>query len=93
MKWRARLSRGRIAAAIAVAVAADAFSFVIGPFGLTFADEAIDVVVMGVESWLLGFHWLLLPTFLLEVVPLVDAMPTWTACVLALIAIRRRERP
>lgn len=80
-----------MAAAIAVAIAADAFSFVIGPFGLTFADEAIDVAVMGVESWLLGFHWLLLPTFLLEVVPLVDAMPTWTACVLAVIAIRRRE--
>ena len=85
------LSRGRIVAAVAVAIAADAFSFVIGPFGFTFADEVIDVAVMGIESWLLGFHWLFLPTFVLEVVPLVDALPTWTACVIAVIALRRRE--
>lgn len=91
MGVRAGLSRGRIAAAIAVAVAADAFSFVIGPFGLTFADEIVDVAVMGIESWLLGFHWLFLPTFVLELVPLADAMPTWTACVLAVVAIRRRQ--
>ena len=84
------LTRGRVTAAIAVAIAADAFSFVIGPFGLTFADEVIDVAVMGVESWLLGFHWMFLPTFVIEVVPLVDALPTWTACVLAVIAIRKR---
>ena len=87
----AGLSRGRIAAAIAVAIAADAFSFVIGPFGLTFADEIVDVAVMGIEIWLLGFHLLFLPTFVLEVIPLVDAFPTWTACVIAVIAIRRRK--
>ena len=86
------LSRGRIAAAITIAVAADIVSFVIGPFGITFADEIIDLAVMGLETWLLGFHWMLLPTFVLEVVPLVDALPTWTACVLAVVAIRKRER-
>ena len=83
------LSRGRIAAALAVAIAADAFSFVIGPFGFTFADEIVDVAVMGIETWLLGFHFLFLPTFVLEVIPLVDAFPTWTACVLAVVAIRK----
>ena len=85
-----RLSTARIAAAVAVAVAADICSFAIGPFGITFADEIIDVAVMGIESWLLGFHWMFLPTFVIEVVPLVDALPTWTACVLAVVAIRKR---
>jgi tellurite resistance protein TehA-like permease len=87
---RTPLSRGRIAAAIVVAIAADAFSFVIGPFGFTFADEIVDVAVMGIETWLLGFHLLFLPTFVVEVIPLVDAAPTWTMCVLAVVAIRRR---
>ena len=85
-----RLSRGRIAAALAVAIAADVLPLVLGPFGLTFADEVIDVLVMGVETWLLGFHLLFLPTFVIEVVPVVDAIPTWTACVLAVVALRRR---
>ena len=85
------LSRGRIAAAIAVAIAADAFSFVIGPFGFTFADEIVDVAVMGIECWLLGFHLLFLPTFVLEILPVADMIPTWTACVLTVIAIRRRQ--
>jgi hypothetical protein len=87
-----RLTRGRIAAAVAVAIAADVLAFVIGPFGITFADEVIDVVVMGLETWLLGFHILLLPAFIIELVPLLDAAPTWTACVLAVIALRRRRR-
>jgi hypothetical protein len=85
-----RASRVRIAAAIAVAVAADAVPFLLGPLGWTFADEIIDVIVMAVESLLLGFHWLFLPTFVLEVIPFVDALPTWTACVLAVVAIRKR---
>ena len=87
----AGLSRGRIAAAIAVAITADAFSFVIGPFGFTFADEIVDVAVMGIETWLLGFHLLFLPTFVLEILPVADMIPTWTACVLTVVAIRRRQ--
>lgn len=84
------LSKARVAAALAVALVADAIPILIGPFGLTFADEVIDVAVMGVESWLLGFHLLFLPTFVVEVLPVVDALPTWTACVLAVMAMRRR---
>ena len=85
------LSRGRVAAALAVAIAADAFSFVIGPFGITFADEVVDLAVMGIETWLLGFHVLFLPTFLLEVLPIADALPSWTACAIAVVAIRQRQ--
>jgi hypothetical protein len=50
----------------------------------------IDVLAMISTTVLLGFHWLLLPTFLLEFVPLVDALPTWTGCVLTVIALRRK---
>ena len=49
----------------------------------------LDVVAMVAEMWLLGFHPLLLPTFMLEVLPVVDVLPTWTGCVGIVIARRR----
>jgi hypothetical protein len=39
----------------------------------------------------IGFHFLLLPTFVIELFPLLDMAPTWTGCVLAVIALRRRS--
>ena len=54
------------------------------------AESAVDVVAMAAETWLLGFHPLLLPTFAIEFIPVVDAVPTWTACVAAVIAMRKR---
>ncbi len=45
---------------------------------------------MVLTMWALGFHWLLLPTFALELVPALDDLPTWTACVIAVIALRKR---
>jgi hypothetical protein len=76
--------------AIAVGVIADGLQLLLGPLGWVFADAAIDVVAMILVSWLIGFHWLFLPTVVLEAVPVIDAFPTWTACVIAVIAIRRR---
>ena len=39
-------------------------------------------VIAGVVLWrLLGFHPLLLPTFLVEFLPMTDMLPTWTGCV------------
>ena len=86
------LTRLRIVLALAIAVVADGMQLLLGPIGWTFADQAIDVVVMGLVSWLIGFHWLLLPTFVLELVPVLEDLPTWTACVIAVIVIRRREQ-
>jgi hypothetical protein len=54
-------------------------------------DIGIDVVTAAVTSWLLGFHWALLPTAVLEAIPLLDAAPTWTSCVLFVIWRRKRE--
>lgn len=86
------LTRGRIAFAVSVAAIADAIQLLLGPFGWTFLDEGIDVLTMLLTVWTLGFHILLLPTFVVELVPVVDMLPTWTACVLAVIALRKTER-
>jgi hypothetical protein len=99
------LSRGRIAAAVSVAVAADVIQL-----PLTFAffaalgsavgmpadvpveavDIAVDILTAGLTIWLLGFHWALLPTVVLEAIPGLDAAPTWTACVLFVVWQRKR---
>ena len=42
-------------------------------------------------SRLVGFHPLLLPTFVLEFVPFTDMLPTWTGCVALVITIRKRQ--
>jgi hypothetical protein len=87
-----QLTRIRIVIALMIAVAADGLQFFLGPFAWVFVDQAIDVMAMGLTSWVIGFHWLLLPTFALELIPVLDALPTWTACVIAVIAIRKREQ-
>jgi hypothetical protein len=86
-----RLTRTRIWLALAVAVVADGLQLVLLPFAWTFVESFIDVVAMILTMWLLGFHLLLLPTFVVEFIPVVDMLPTWTACTLAVIALRKRE--
>jgi hypothetical protein len=87
-----RLTRIRIVLALAAAVIADGLQLLLGPVGWLFADQAIDVIAMGLTSWVIGFHWLLLPTFVAELVPVVEDLPTWTACVIAVIVLRKREQ-
>ncbi len=86
------LTRTRIVLAIAAAVIADGVQFLLGPLGWVFGDQIIDVVAMALTGWAIGFHWLLLPTFAVEFVPLLDELPTWTACTIAVIALRKREQ-
>ncbi len=85
------LTRPRIGLAFALAVAADVFQFVLGPLGWTFLDEVVDVAVMIAVSLLIGFHPLLLPAFIVELLPVVDMLPTWTACVTAVVMLRKRQ--
>jgi hypothetical protein len=86
------LTRQRVWLAYAIAVSADVLQFAIGPLGWAFADEALDVAAMVLEWRLLGFHPLLLPTFVLEFVPVADLIPAWTACVALVIALRRKQQ-
>ena len=90
--FRPRLTPVRIAVAFATAIAADLMSVVLGPLGWFWPDEIIDVFAAIVTTLAIGFHPLLLPTFLIEVLPVVDMLPTWTACVAAVIVLRRRQQ-
>jgi len=83
-----RLSRRRIVFAVMVAVVADGLQI---PLQVPPLPQIIDVVAMVLTSSAIGFHLLLLPTFAVEFVPGIDMLPTWTGCVLAVIALRRLE--
>jgi hypothetical protein len=86
------LSRRRMWIAMGVAVVADALQLMLGPLGFAFFDEIIDVIAALILWRLIGFHWLLLPTFVVELVPVVDMLPTWIACVLWVINLRKRQQ-
>ena len=86
------LTGRRIMLAFGVALAADAFQVLLGPLGWTFFDEIIDVMTMILTTVLIGFHPLLLPTFALELVPVVDMLPTWLGCVAIVVALRRKHQ-
>ena len=85
------LTRRRIWLACAVAVIADVIQLAVGPVGWVGPDEVLDVIVMVLLTGLIGFHPLFLPTFVAEFIPMVDALPTWTACTLLVIGLRRKH--
>ena len=87
-----QLTPGRVRAAYAVAITTDVLQFILGPFGWAGADEILDVAASALIWRVLGFHPLLLPTFLIELLPVTDMLPTWTACVALVIALRRRQQ-
>ena len=85
------LTPSRIGLAFAVALAADGIQVLLGPLGWAFFDEIIDVITMIATGLLIGFHPLLLPTFVVEFIPIVDMLPTWTACVALVVTLRRKQ--
>ena len=87
-----KLTRVRMVLALAIAVAADGLQLLFGPLGWAFIDQAIDCVAMILVSCVIGFHILLLPTFVVELIPVLEDLPTWTACTAAVIALRKREQ-
>ena len=86
------LTRERTSLAYAVAVATDLLQLALGPFGWAGADEALDVIAAAITWRLLGFHPVLLPTFVIELLPITDMLPTWTGCVALVIALRKRQK-
>ncbi len=91
--WRVpEVTRRRRILVLAAAVTADVLQFCLGPLGWAGLDQGVDVVAFVLTVWGIGFHPLLLPTFVAEWIPAVDLLPTWTACVLAVIALRRRAQ-
>jgi hypothetical protein len=84
------LTKKRIWFAFAVATFTDATQIALGPPGWMFVDELLDVIAMVLTSAALGFHLLLLPTFILEMLPVTDWLPTWIGCVGAVVILRKR---
>lgn len=91
MTHRTRVTRADVRLAYTVAVVADLAQFLLGPLGWVGLDEILDAAAMVVISRVLGFHPLLLPTFILEFLPLADMLPTWTGCVALVVRARRRQ--
>jgi hypothetical protein len=86
------LTRTRVLIAFAVAVSVDALQILGGPFGWLLVDQALDVAAALLMWRLLGFHPLLLPTFVIEFLPVTDLVPTWTGCVAVVVALRKRQQ-
>jgi len=78
-------SPARIWAARAIAVAADAIQIIAVPafFGGAASpiNDGLDVAVGVALVLLVGWHVAFLPTFIAELVPLLDIFPTWTTAV------------
>jgi hypothetical protein len=86
------LTPQRVRLAYTLAVGADLLQLLLGPIGWAFADEIIDAAAMVAVSRVIGFHPLLLPTFVLEFLPIADMLPTWTGCVALVVALRKRAQ-
>ena len=86
------LTRQRVAIAYAIAVTTDALQLLLGPIGWPFVDEILDVAAMILTWRAIGFHPLLLPTFVIEFLPVTDMLPTWTGYVALVVAVRKRQR-
>jgi hypothetical protein len=79
------LTPARIRAARSVAIAADFLQIVVFPVfaggAASIVNDILDVAVAISMSFLVGWHWAFLPSFLAELVPFFDLVPTWTAAV------------
>jgi len=86
------LTRSRVTTAYVAAVVTDGLQLLAGPLGWLAFDQALDAVAAVLMWRLLGFHPLLLPTFVVEFLPVADLLPTWTGCVALVVALRKRQQ-
>ena len=78
-----RISAKRIRVAWVIALAADVVEvplFTAPAIGAVLTD-CLDVAVGITLIALVGWHWAFLPTFVAELVPGLDLVPTWTVAV------------
>lgn len=86
------LTRTRIVLALAIAVIVDGLQLSLNAFGWFGPDDVLDIIAMVALTPTIGFHPLLLPTFVIKLVPVIESIPTWTGCVLVVIFLRRRAQ-
>jgi hypothetical protein len=78
------LTPNRARAAWIIAILTDAIQLGLIPITgtlSTWIDKPLDVLAMIVLWRLLGWHMVLLPTFVVELVPYAELVPTWTLAV------------
>jgi hypothetical protein len=63
------------------------------PAELTPLNNGIDVAAAIALVGLVGWHWAFLPTFLAEMIPFVDLVPSWTLAVMIATRGRIAEAP
>jgi len=75
----------RVRTARLLAVAADVVQIALAPLFVGGAaspvNDVLDLGMAAAMTWLVGWHWAFLPSFLAELVPGLDLVPTWTAAV------------
>jgi len=80
------LSPARVRAARVLALSADLLQIALLPAfvpgAISPANNVVDLVVAVALVRLIGWHWSFVPTFLAELVPVLNLVPTWTAAVL-----------
>jgi hypothetical protein len=83
------------AAALILALAADAMQMLLFPLfaegGFSPFDDGLDLFLGFMLFRTFGWDWAILPTALIEVVPGVDEIPTWTLTTLYLIRKARAK--
>lgn len=83
----------RMRAALLVAIVADIVQMIAFPLFVegaeSPAEDLLDLCLGGLFSYLLGWHWEFLPSFLGKLVPGVDMVPLWT---LAVANVYRKSR-
>jgi hypothetical protein len=95
-----QITKNRIMVAYAIAVIADMLEFPIAGAEATLvgaplgegAAFVLDCIVMGAMTKILGFHWMFLPTFCVEVIPGIDLLPTWVGCVAFVVWQRKKQQ-
>src|SRR6266581_2203501 len=87
------ITRSRIRVARLIAIGADLLQIGLFPlFGEGFMsplNDILDVVVCLLLTLLIGWHFAFLPSFVLELAPMADVIPTWTIAVL--LATRQKQ--
>ena len=75
----------RLRTAMVLAIVADVVQLVAFPFfvegAASPADDVLDLAMGGILTYLLGWHWEFLPSFLAKLAPGVDLVPCWTLAV------------
>ena len=83
----------RLRAAMILAIIADVLQLVVFPLFVAGigspADDVLDLGIGAALTYLLGWHWEFMPSFLGKLVPGVDLVPLWT---LAVANVYRKSR-